>query len=48
MTADLLIWAALAAATVLGVLTLQLICHNPATCRTCVERAARRIARGDA
>jgi hypothetical protein len=43
MTLDLIIWGTLAGLTVvLVVLTFQLITHDPATCRTCVHRAARR------
>jgi hypothetical protein len=42
MTLAVLVWVALAAITVLlTVLTFQLLTHDPATCRTCVHRAAR-------
>jgi cytochrome b len=42
MTPDWLIWAAIAAFTLLLiVLTWQVLTHDPAVCRTCVERAAR-------
>jgi hypothetical protein len=42
MTADLLIWVALAAATAaLVILTYQVLTHDPGVCRVCVDRAAR-------
>jgi hypothetical protein len=42
MTLDLMIWLVLAGLTVvLVVLTCQVLTHVPATCRTCVHRAAR-------
>jgi hypothetical protein len=38
-----LVWLVLGVLTlVLIVMTFQLLTHDPATCRTCVERAARR------
>jgi heme exporter protein D len=40
---EVLFWVAVGVAVVvLSVMTVQLLTHNPATCRTCVERAARR------
>jgi hypothetical protein len=43
MTAELAFWLVLAGFTIaLIVLTYQYLTHDPAVCRTCVERAARR------
>jgi hypothetical protein len=42
MTADLLIWAALACTTaILIIATYQVLTHDPGVCRVCVDRAAR-------
>ena len=42
MTLTVLVWCALGVVTVLLIaLTAQVLTHAPATCRTCVDRAAR-------